>query len=144
MITSRLAITAIAALLCACATRPPMFQGTWYLQAADGETNPTLYIAILNRGAEDLKVRGLVLNSPGGRTAEGWGLEIKSPVTLAPGAMLVRKAKDFERKTGVAWPECHLPLDVVILLTNGEAEISLAGPMPSALPGGWEACPASN
>lgn len=133
---------ATGALLCACTTLPPAFQGTWYLQA-DGDNNPTLYIAVLNRGAENLKVKGLVVNSPGGRTAEGWGLELKAPVALAPGAMLVRRAKLFKQQ-GVAMPDCRLPVNIVILLTDGEAEISLAGPMPSALPTGWEECTASD
>jgi hypothetical protein len=135
-------LLAAAALLAGGCAAPPVFQGTWYMQAGnDGQSE--LYVAILNRSNQTVEVKGLVLNSPEGQTDLGWKRTFKT-VSLRPGAMLVRKASLFTQgEAEVRWPICHLPIDVVILLEGAEkdtAKVDLSGPMPSALPTGWEGC----
>jgi hypothetical protein len=132
-----------AVLLSGCATTP-LFEADWYMQEEDKQDS--LVLALFNRSDQPQTVTGLIVNrSPEGTSDKGWKLVIDPPTPLHPGKLVLLHTKDLiaiEAKTEKKWPDCTLPIGVVVVL-KGEAEekADLPNPhLPNVLPRGWERC----
>lgn len=133
-------------LLSGCASQRSPFQATWYLVdegAVSGPPKLEMYLAILNRSSELLKVNGVVLNAAEDSRQTGWQLNFSSGRELEPGEILFRPVTDFTRtKPGstetVVW-KCRIPVAVTVLLEpDRRVHADTIGTMPSSVPEGWQ------
>jgi hypothetical protein len=139
---------------------PTRLEAAWYLQ--DGEADkpsssggqPRLLIAVRNRAEHSEAIRGFTVdpvNAP-----NGWRgvLELKKPVVLAPGQLLILDTRDLQRD-GDPWvqrfpwrkpvpegpPEadiCAAPLRLKVRLADGRSHgVPMADGMPSFLGAPW-------
>lgn len=139
MRTRALAVSLISALLLGCAG--PKFQATWYF----GRNPPRdyeVFVAVLNQGPESQPVRKVILNPEHDSRESGYRLSGPKE-ELPPGAVLIRRAAEFKNSDGKDFPECRVPISILVAVGPDEKSVqyvpaTIVVSPPSSVPRGWE------
>lgn len=134
--------------LVGCAPSP--FQAAWYFgdtektQTDNPAKGPLMYVALVNRGADEQTVESITINRTGEKQDTGWTL--KELIMLGPGDVIVRRADDFKRSGSEEEfsSRCRVLVGVVVVTTTDPAGVraDMIGRLPSLLPDNWlKDCP---
>ena len=131
----RVAMVVCAAAVAGCAQCPP-FRAAWYLDKPEADA-PTIYLALLNEGTQELPLEQVVLNPIGadGRGDVAFASATVPPEVLKPGRLLLLDV-------GAMLGQCHLPVAVKLSCGDGRARTqAVSGLLPNYLHSKWtEVC----